>query len=73
MKSSGKSRADLWAFATLVAVESGINENNLACDNQGRCKRILSFSKLYKVCANLCSLMSLELLSLLQSFLKDLC
>ena len=31
MKDSGKSRADLWAFAALVAVQWGGNANNLAC------------------------------------------
>ena len=30
---SGKSRADLWAYAALVGVEYGIETNNLACDN----------------------------------------
>ena len=29
----GKSRADLWAFATLVAVEYGIETNNMVCDD----------------------------------------
>ena len=31
MKDSGKSRADLWAFATLMAVQYGIWNNNEAC------------------------------------------
>ena len=31
MKESGKSRADLWAFAALVAVHWGAHKNNLAC------------------------------------------
>ena len=30
---SGKSRADLWAYAALVGVEYGIETTNLACDN----------------------------------------
>ena len=30
---AGKSRADLWAFATLVSVEFGIETNNMVCDN----------------------------------------
>ena len=30
-KESGFSRADLWAFAGMVAVEHGIHLNNLAC------------------------------------------
>ena len=30
---SGKSRADLWAYAAIVGVEYGIETNNLACDN----------------------------------------
>ena len=29
---SGKSRADLWAFATIVAVEFGVETNNAVCD-----------------------------------------
>lgn len=33
LQSTGKSRADLWALAALVAVESTIDLNNLACDN----------------------------------------
>ena len=32
MKDSGKSRADLWAFAALVAIQWGGNSNNLACN-----------------------------------------
>ena len=35
MQASGKSRADLWAFAALVASEYGILQNNLACDGKG--------------------------------------
>ena len=35
MKDSNKSRADLWAFAALVATEFGILQNNLACDDKG--------------------------------------
>ena len=31
LMTSGKSRADLWALAGMVAVEYSINENNLAC------------------------------------------
>ena len=31
MKDSGKSRADLWAFAGLVAAQYGIENNNKAC------------------------------------------
>ena len=30
---SGKSRADLWSFAGIVAVEYGMATNNVACDN----------------------------------------
>eukprot|EP00931_Biecheleriopsis_adriatica_P017728 TRINITY_DN12603_c0_g2_i1.p1 TRINITY_DN12603_c0_g2~~TRINITY_DN12603_c0_g2_i1.p1 ORF type:complete len:980 (-),score=132.53 TRINITY_DN12603_c0_g2_i1:112-2691(-) len=37
LKSRGKSRADLWAFASLVAIEEAIERNNKACDGgQGR-------------------------------------
>jgi len=35
LKSSGKSRADLWAFAAIVAVEYGIETNNGVCDDAG--------------------------------------
>ena len=31
LKEGGKSRADLWALAAIVAVEFSVNENNLAC------------------------------------------
>ena len=34
LKSSGKSRADLWAFATIVAVEYGVEMNNRACEGK---------------------------------------
>ena len=34
MKNSGKSRADLWAFAALVGLYKGIENNNKACDGQ---------------------------------------
>lgn len=33
LKETGKSRADLWAFATMVAVEFAIDSNNLVCTN----------------------------------------
>ena len=36
MKESGKSRADLWAFAALVASKYGIDNNNLACAGEPR-------------------------------------
>ena len=36
MMESGKSRADLWAFAGLVAAEWGIENNNLACQGDPR-------------------------------------
>lgn len=36
MKASGKSRADLWAFAALVAAEVGIENNNLGCKGTPR-------------------------------------
>ena len=32
LKASGKSRADLWALATIAAVEHGIQTNNMVCD-----------------------------------------
>ena len=38
---SGKSRADLWALAAIVAVEFGIETNNMKCDDpasvEGQC------------------------------------
>merc|ERR1712198_793611 len=33
LKDSGKSRADLWALAGIVAVEYGIETNNMKCDD----------------------------------------
>ena len=33
LKDSGKSRADLWAFATMVSVEYGIETNNMVCNS----------------------------------------
>ena len=35
MKDSGKSRADLWAFAALVAMRAGLEENNKLCNGPG--------------------------------------
>ena len=34
LQAGGKSRADLWALAGIVAVEFSANENNLACEGQ---------------------------------------
>ena len=34
LQESGKSRADLWSLAGLVAVEYGIETNNLKVDNK---------------------------------------
>ena len=34
LQASGKSRADLWALAGIVAVEYSANENNLACEGK---------------------------------------
>lgn len=36
LRSVGKSRADLWAFASLVAIEEGIDRQNWACDGDRR-------------------------------------
>merc|ERR1719461_2241405 len=36
LRSTGKSRADLWAFASLIAVEEGISRHNYACDGDRR-------------------------------------
>ena len=32
LKDSGKSRADLWAFASLMSVEYGVQTNNMVCN-----------------------------------------
>ena len=32
LKESGKSRADLWALATIASVEYGVETNNMVCD-----------------------------------------
>mmetsp|Transcript_36227 Transcript_36227/g.79173 ORF Transcript_36227/g.79173 Transcript_36227/m.79173 type:complete len:586 (-) Transcript_36227:259-2016(-) len=46
LKDKGKSRADLWALATLASVHYTMNQNNLACvnkgddDTRGRCGHI---------------------------------
>ena len=34
LQAGGKSRADLWALAGIVAIEFSANENNLACEGQ---------------------------------------
>ena len=34
LKDSGKSRADLWTFASAVAVEWGVLRNNRGCDGE---------------------------------------
>ena len=44
MKESGKSRADLWAFAGLLAAYIGIEENNLACNGTPRSKIVHFYS-----------------------------
>ena len=36
MKESGKSRADLWAYAALLATKYGVDQNNLACNGKGK-------------------------------------
>jgi len=36
LRTAGKSRADLWAFASLVAIEEGIQRQNWACDGDRR-------------------------------------
>ena len=33
LRNSGKSRADLWAYATILAVEYGVQTNNMQCDD----------------------------------------
>ena len=33
LRDSGKSRADLWAYATILAVEYGVDTNNIQCDD----------------------------------------
>mmetsp|Transcript_40705 Transcript_40705/g.95624 ORF Transcript_40705/g.95624 Transcript_40705/m.95624 type:complete len:430 (+) Transcript_40705:130-1419(+) len=37
LKETGKSRADLWAFAAMVASDYAMMENNLGCDGQSSC------------------------------------
>eukprot|EP00403_Amphidinium_massartii_P007978 CAMPEP_0178416952 /NCGR_PEP_ID=MMETSP0689_2-20121128/24328_1 /TAXON_ID=160604 /ORGANISM="Amphidinium massartii, Strain CS-259" /LENGTH=646 /DNA_ID=CAMNT_0020038311 /DNA_START=57 /DNA_END=1997 /DNA_ORIENTATION=- len=37
LKDTGKSRADLWAFAAMVASDYSMLENNLGCDGQSSC------------------------------------
>jgi len=37
LQSTGKSRADLWAFAALVATDYAMMENNIGCDGAGSC------------------------------------
>ena len=50
MKESGKSRADLWAFAGLLAVYIGIEENNLACNGTPRSKiALLRTANMYMI------------------------
>ena len=43
MQESGKSRADLWAFATLMAAHMGIDQNNLACQGKKSSKITVFF------------------------------
>ena len=33
LKDAGKSRADLWAYAAILAVEYGVETNNIQCDD----------------------------------------
>ena len=33
LRDSGKSRADLWAYSTVLAVEYGVETNNRVCDD----------------------------------------
>ena len=53
MKDSGKSRADLWAFAALVALQYGVENNNLACEGNPR------FALLYMFFSNFLRLLNL--------------
>ena len=48
MKDSGKSRADLWAFAAMVAVQWGAHQNNLACDIPYKSGKLLCSNSVYK-------------------------
>ena len=36
LRDSGKSRADLWAYASMVAAEFGTHKSNMACENKVR-------------------------------------
>ena len=43
LRDSGKSRADLWAFAAIMATEYGIDTTNIACtegDHSPKCVRL---------------------------------
>merc|ERR1712232_408078 len=43
LQQGGKSRADLWAFAALVAVDYAVDQNNNACDT-GACHQRATMS-----------------------------
>ena len=55
MKKSGKSRADLWAFAGLVSVYFGIDLNNKACKGtqDTKCKSVFIIHSLIHVLQNI--------------------
>ena len=48
MQESGKSRADLWAFATLIAAQMGVEQNNLACRGETSSKNQFINLKIWK-------------------------
>ena len=51
MQESGKSRADLWAFATLIAAQMGVEQNNLACQGKTSSKnQFVTNLKIRKKC-----------------------
>ena len=42
LSDSGKSRADLWTFASTVAVEWGVDRNNHGCDDSDEYFKVVS-------------------------------
>ena len=70
MQESGKSRADLWAFATLIAAQMGVEQNNLACRGETSSKNqfIINPKSAHKVQI---WLVFLQLRSKLLNFFKE--
>ena len=47
LKNSGKSRADLWAFAANVALEKTFERSNFACDHDFNARQQVSLTQEY--------------------------